>query len=98
MREVIISATVRGKIADLEAFLKDELKLSKEAARQRSDRMRLFVLSLATEVDYPLCRFRRWRKLGWRCAVFEKDWVLAYEVLPEGVIVRDMSHTKLLKS
>jgi hypothetical protein len=98
MREVIISATVRDKIADLEAFLKDELKLSKEAARQRSDRMRLFVLSLATEVDYPLCRCRRWRKVGWRCAVFERDWVLAYEVLPEGVIVRDMSHTKLLKN
>jgi hypothetical protein len=56
-----------------------------------------FIRSFSANVDYPLCRFRKWRKLGYRCAVFEKDWVLAYEVLPEGIVVRDMSHTRLLK-
>ena len=34
--------------------------------------------------------------LGYHCAVFEKDWVFAYEVFDEGVIVRDMANTALL--
>ena len=32
----------------------------------------------------------------YHCAVFEKDWVFAYEVFDEGVIVRDMANTALL--
>ncbi len=40
-------------------------------------------------------RFLPWRDAGWRCTVFE-GWVFAYEVVPEGVIVRDMSHGSLL--
>jgi len=97
MREIIIDVQVREKISELEEYLKTEFKMSKEAARKRSDKMRQFVFSLRNPADYPLCRFKRWRVLGYKCAVFEKDWVLAYEVVDEGVIVRDMSHAKLLK-
>ena len=96
MRKVIISVTVREKIYELESFLKNELKLSKEAAYKRSNRMRIFVASLYREADYPLCRFKRWRELGYRCVIFEKSWVFAYEIVPEGVIIRDMSHTAIL--
>lgn len=97
MREVRISDSVRDKIADLETYLVDDLKLSEEAALRRSGRMRKFVRTLCNNVDYPLCRFKKWCVLGYRCAVFEKDWVFAYEVYEDGVIVRDMSHTSLLK-
>lgn len=96
MREVRISDGVREKIADLESYLTDELKMSEEAALRRSGRMREFVRSLRAHADYPLCRFKRWRVLGYRCAVFENDWVFAYEVFEGGIIVRDMSHTSLL--
>jgi hypothetical protein len=96
MRKVHISKTVLHKISELELFLKNELKFSKEAARKRSDRMRVFVASLRHSVDYALCRFKKWQELGYRCAVFEKDWVFAYEIFEDGVIVRDMSHTALL--
>ena len=96
MREVRISDSVRGKIADLETYLVDDLKLSEEAALRRSGRMREFVRTLCNNVDYPLCRFKKWCVLGYRCAVFEKDWIFAYEVFEDGVIVRDMSHTSLL--
>ena len=96
MREVLISGQVLNKINELESFLKDELKLSKEAARNRSDRIRKFMYSFNIEVDYPLCRFKKWRILGYRCAVFEKTWIFAYEIFENGVIVRDMSHTALL--
>ena len=93
MREVRISGSLRDKIADLESYLIDELKLSEEAALRRSSRMRKFVQSFGNAVDYPLCRFKKWRILGYRCAVFERDWVFAYEIFEDGIIVRDMSHT-----
>lgn len=97
VRKIIVSKQVRDKIDELESYLKDELQLSKEAARKRSSRMRQFVLSLSGNVDYPLCRFKRWCALGYRCAIFEKDWVFAYEILEEGIIIRDMSNTALLQ-
>jgi len=96
MREVRISGLIRDKVANLETYLIDELKLSEVAALRRSSRMREFVRAFSNETDYPLCRFKKWRALGYRCAVFEKDWVFAYEIFEDGVIVRDMSHTSLL--
>ena len=96
MREVRISGHVMSKIDELESFLKNKLKLSKEAAHRRSNRMRIFVYSLSNIGDYPLCRFKKWRIHGYRCAVFEKTWIFAYEVFDGGVIVQDMSHTYLL--
>jgi len=96
MRKVLISNFILGKIAELELYLVNELKLSETAALHRSARMRAFVHSLSAPADYPLCRFKRWCTLGYRCAVFEKNWVFAYEIFAGGIIVRDMSHTSVL--
>jgi hypothetical protein len=97
MRKVIISDAVQLKIKELECYLVDELQLSEEAALKRSRRMRTFVASLSNPVlTHAPCRFRQWRALGFRCAVFEKTWVFAYEVFDKGVIIRDMSNTATL--
>ena len=97
MREVHVSKHVLDKISELETYLKEEMQFSKEAARKRSDRMRVFLKSLSNPVfDYAICRFIRWRKLGYRCAIFEKSWIFAYEIIDEGIIIRDMSHTATL--
>ena len=96
MRKVIISKSVLDKIVELRVYLTDELRLSMKAAINRTERMRTFLKSLSGPADYPLCRFKHWLMLGYRCVVFEKTWVFAYEVVPEGVIVRDMSHTSVL--
>ena len=96
MREVHVSGKVFDKIYELELYLQEEMKFSKEAARRRSDRMRVFLKSLSAPVDYAPCRFKRWQKLGYRCAVFEKSWIFAYEIFDSGIIVRDMSHTTML--
>jgi len=96
MREVVISDTVLNKLADLRRYLIDELKLSREAAKARTYRIDAFLLSLGYPADYQLCRFKRWKLLGYRCAVFERTWVFAYEIIHSGVIVRDMSHTAAL--
>jgi hypothetical protein len=96
MREVFISDAVMNKVSDLRIHLVEQLKLSRKAANQRADRIDGFLLSLANAADFPLCRFRKWQALGYRCVVFEKNWVFAYEIFEHGIIVRDMSHTSLL--
>ena len=96
MRKVIVSTAVRDKIAELKMYLLNELKLSREAAKARTYRIDDFLLALGNPADYPLCRFKRWRRLGYRCVVFEKTWIFAYEIVPEGIIVRDMCHTTVL--
>jgi hypothetical protein len=73
MRKVVVTKTVRKKIKSLRAYLLFELNLSKDAAHKRIDRMKIFLQSLSCEVaNYPLCRFKKWRNLGYRCVVFEK--------------------------
>ncbi|MDR2146538.1 MAG: hypothetical protein LBE91_08800 [Tannerella sp.] len=97
MRKVIISDIVQQRIKELECYLVDELKLSEEAALKRSRRMRIYIASLGNPMTFhALCRFKRWRALGYRCTVFEKSWVFAYEIFDNGVIIRDMSHTATL--
>jgi hypothetical protein len=96
MRHVALSARFVDKFDELAAYLEGELKLSESAVSAYKERFFAFLRSLGANVDYAPCRFRRWRALGYRCAVFERSWVIAYEVIPEGVIVRDMMHGKLL--
>jgi len=96
MRNVSVSDIVMDKVSDLRIYLIEELKMSREAAHKRTDRIEVFLLSLAHVADYPLCRFKKWRKKGYRCVVFEKKWIFAYEVFEDGIIIMDMSHTSLL--
>ncbi len=95
MRKVIIPHALWAHLAELRDYLVNELKLSERAANVRIKRLEDRIMSLGNDVDYALCRFERWRRLGYRCVSFE-GWVFAYEVFPGGVIVRDMSHGKLL--
>jgi hypothetical protein len=95
MRKVVLSSAIRDRLDELESFLRWELKLSKSAADKRMDRIGIRLGTLGTNADYALCRFKRWRALGYRCVSFE-GWVFAYEVFDEGVIIRNMAHGKLL--
>ena len=79
-------------IEEIRDYLVFDLKLSETAAEARIKRMEEFVASLSNPVDYALCRFKRWREKGYRCAVFENSWIFAYEVFDGGVIVQDMAH------
>ena len=96
MREVIIPFSLWSKIEDIRDYLIFELKLSEMAAATRINRMEEFIDSLKNPVDYVLCRFKRWRVHGYRCAVFENSWIFAYEIFNGGVIVRDIAHVASL--
>ncbi len=96
MRKVIVSSSVMARIVELRIHLSVELKLSEAAAVKRMDRIGDFLKSLGNPGDYALCRFRRWRKAGYRCALFE-GWIFAYDVVPEGIIVCDMAHATAMK-
>ena len=96
MREVIIPYSLWRKIENIRDYLIFELKLSEAAAEARITRMDDFIAKLSNPVGYALCRFKRWRVLGYHCVVFENSWVSAYEIFDGGVVVRDMSHTASL--
>lgn len=81
---------------DLEHYLTEELRLSEKLALRKIHSMRNFIYSLMYPVDYPICRFNQWCLLGYRCAVFDKTWIFAYEEFENGVIIRDMAHTSVL--
>ena len=65
MRKVVISNTVQNKVEELSLYLVYELKLSVEAAIARTYRIEDFLSSLDSQVDYALCRFKKWRDLGY---------------------------------
>ena len=96
-RNIIVSALVVDKLGELVAYLKNDLHLSEEAALAYRDRFLAYIQSFGAEVDHPLWRFKKWCSSGYRCAVFEKHWVLAYERTEHGVIVQDMANTALLQ-
>ena len=96
MRKVKLSDVVLDYLDALTDYMVDELKISEEAALKGVGRIKDFLASLSFSADYALCRFKKWRELGYRCAVFEKSWVFAYEIFDEGVIIRDMSHATML--
>jgi len=96
MRKVNVSDVVRQRLDELADYMIDEFNLSEQAAMRRIERFHAFISALGNAADYPLCRFKRWRALGYRCVVFEKRWILAYEIFDGGVIVRDMSHVAVL--
>ena len=97
MRAVYISEKVRDRMNELEIYLTDELKLSRDLAFRKTSMMRNFIHSLGGPMLYAKCRFREWATLGYHCATFEKSWIFAYEVLDEVIIVRDMKHGSTLK-
>lgn len=96
MRKVAISETVLDKVSELRAFLTDELKLSREAAHSRTARIDAFLVSLAGAANYPLCRFKN--GTGSDIGVqYSRKIGFAYEVFDDGIIIRDMCHTAILK-
>ena len=95
MRKVSVSDSVWDRLDLLSDYLTDEYKLSEHAAILRIDRLLNFLFSLGYPADYALCRFKRWRALGYHCAVFE-NWVFAYEIFDDGIIIRDMSNAASL--
>ena len=96
MREVRVSEIVWQRLDELTDYMIDNFRLSEDAAMRRIDRFSEFILTLGSPVNHSICRFKRWRERGYRCVVFEKNWVLAYETFDDGIIVHDMSHTSML--
>jgi hypothetical protein len=67
-----VSAPLVAKFDEVVDYLQNELKFSETAASAYQKRFFVFLSSLGVEVDYALCRFRKWRSLGYRCVAFER--------------------------
>jgi plasmid stabilization system protein ParE len=95
MREVRMSSVVLDKFEDIVSYLKNDFKFSDHAIEKYRRRFGDFLKSLENPGDYARCRNRKWYDLGYRCVHFQ-GWVLAYEIVPEGIIIHEMTHAKLI--
>jgi hypothetical protein len=95
MRDVVISPSVRDAIEELRLFLTIEHKMSRAAATARVKRIYASLAVLSGPIDTALCRYRRWRARGYRCLPVD-NWVFAYEIVVDGVVIQDMKHSKLI--
>lgn len=57
MRKVVVSHAVWDQISELRIYMTSKLKMSEEAARKRSDRMRQFVASLGNPAEDIVSEF-----------------------------------------
>jgi hypothetical protein len=64
-----MSGIVWDKLDDLADYMVDEFKLPEEVAMCRIDRLLDFLAKLGNPADYALCRFKRWRMLGYKCRI-----------------------------
>ena len=70
---MLISEVVLGKVSELRDYLLDELKLSREAAEKRTERIDRFLMHLGNLADYPLCRFKKWRAMAFLSTLFSMN-------------------------
>lgn len=92
LRHVVVAPQAYEKIAEITTYLRDELKFSEFAALRYESRFTSVIAGLAVPADYALCRFPRWKRLGYRCVAVDHQWIIAYQVLPEGIIVREIEN------
>ncbi len=94
--QVIFGKRARTGIAKATLFI-DE-KGYPETAIAFAARLIQFGFSLNAFPDkYPLCRFERYIKGHYRCAVFESNHVFVYKLVKNQLRIYNIIHTKRLK-
>lgn len=94
--EVFLLKKANQSLLNLINYLSDEIKVPETAAKF-ADRMLDFVLSLGdTPMGWPVCRDKLYFIRGFRCAVFEKKWIIVYYMSDNKVVIYDIVNGKLI--
>jgi plasmid stabilization system protein ParE len=68
-----------------------------ETAIKWADNLYRFTGMLGSYPDkYPVCKYPAWYNRSWHCAVFRKDYVIAYRIGRLHVTVMDIVHASRL--
>jgi plasmid stabilization system protein ParE len=68
-----------------------------QTAEKYTLRLNTFILSLGNMPEsHPICRFPLFRVKNWRCAIFDKHWVVVYAITKTKVVIKNIIHSSRL--
>lgn len=95
-QKVIFSEEATQAIVDVSLYI--EQRGFPETAERYVQRMINFGYSLAILPNkYPICRFPKFAKRNFRCAIFERTYTFIYKTISEKLIIYNVIHSKCLK-
>lgn len=94
--KVLFTKKSKNSIFSLIDYLSDIIQMPETAARY-ADRMHEFGLALGvTPYGWPICKSISLSQKGYRCAVFEKQWIFVYSILNNRIIIQDVKNGSLI--
>jgi len=91
MKPVEIDDNVMVRINELFIHIVNEFK-APATAHSYIEEINEFLQQLGSCFALAKCRRKKWRKKGYRCAVFDHRWVFAYQIYDDRVIIHDMEY------
>jgi len=91
MKPVEIADNVLMRMDELFYHVVYEYK-APNTAHKYIEKINVFLKNLGGCFAYAICRRKKWREKGYRCAVFNRRWIFAYQIYDDRVIVHDMEY------
>lgn len=95
--KVFFTRQAKQTVIGLASFIAAEIKMPLTGIRYTA-RMIDFGLNLGKlPLIHPVCRFGKYAKHNYRCAVFDSKWIFVYSITDK-VVIRDIKNAATLKS
>ena len=91
IKPVEISDYVIERMNELFNHIVNEYK-APETAHRYIEEIHEFLRKLGGSFALAICRRKKWREKGYRCAVFKRCWIFAYQIYDDRVIIHDMEY------
>jgi len=91
MKPVEVSDNVMIRINELFNHIVDKYK-APDTAHRYIEEIHEFLRKLGGCFALAVCRRKKWREKGYRCAVFNHCWIFAYQIYDDRVIIHDMEY------
>ena len=94
-RKVSILEPAATAIAEIAFFIEGEGL--PQTAKKFIDDVFLFFEKLSDKrIEHKLCRYRRWKDLGYRCVSYKRKYIVACLSLDKEIVICDFVAAKLL--
>ena len=96
MKPVEIADNVTVRINELFNHIVHEYK-APDTAHGYIEEMYEFLQKLGGCFALAKCRRKKWSEKDYRCAVFKRCWIFAYQIYDDRVIIHDMEYAPNIK-
>ena len=96
MKPVEIADNVLKKLDELFYHIVFVYK-APETAHRYIEEINEFLQKLGGCFSLSKCRKKKWRDKGYHCAIFNHQWIFAYRIYDDRVIIHDMENAANIK-